>query len=74
MEEVVRWFGEGGHGGNVTREDLRYGRWMYHHHCLGNGNASWDDGLTFIYFFFFFFLFFGFVDREGKEINFPTRR
>ncbi|CAK48981.1 hypothetical protein An07g06110 [Aspergillus niger] len=32
MEEVVRWFGEGGHGGNVTREDLRYGRWMYHHH------------------------------------------
>ena len=55
MEEVVRWFGEGGHGGNVTREDLRYGRWMYHHHCLGNGNASWEDRLTFIYFFFLSF-------------------
>lgn len=35
MEEVVRWFGEGGHAGNVTRKDLRYGRWMYHHHVWG---------------------------------------
>lgn len=45
---------------------------MYQHHCLGNGNASWEDGLTFIYFFFFLSL--GCVDREGNEINFPARR
>lgn len=46
--------------------------WMYQHHCLGNGNASWEDGLTLIYFFFFLSL--GCVDREGNEINFPARR
>lgn len=32
--------------------------------------GGWID----LYLLFFFFLFFGFVDREGKEINFPTRR
>ncbi|PYH57578.1 uncharacterized protein BO96DRAFT_465199 [Aspergillus niger CBS 101883] len=28
LMEHKQWFGEGGHAGNVTRKDLRYGRWM----------------------------------------------
>lgn len=38
--------------------------------CLGNGNASWEDGLTFIYFFFSFFSL-GLLTGREKRLTFP---
>ncbi|PYH38623.1 uncharacterized protein BO87DRAFT_130109 [Aspergillus neoniger CBS 115656] len=46
------------------------GGWMYQHHCLGNGNASWEDGLTFIYFFFSFFLW-GVLTGREMRLTYP---